>query len=190
MRQLVITAFKNTVAQILLDLAQMPTDRWNESVFRFMFSRAVTQAATERGVDVHQFFECERVDIVLRKNGDRAFIEFKFYIHSPKYDVLSGANLGRKGYPSNKNVSEFTNCVQTLRALPVPPDVLKMVALFYADPVKATGRRYEDDYGDRGIENRLLIRRLIAIGPFIANGVENCNARLYEVASATGDDKK
>jgi hypothetical protein len=165
-------------------MALMPIERWNEAVFRFMFSRTVTKAAREQMLKVDQFFECDRVDLVLHKNSERAFIEFKFYIHSPKHDALSGESCGWKGFPSEKNLSEFMNCIQTLRARSVPPNTLKLVALFYADPVNNTGRRYEDDYGDRScIDNELKIRRLVAIGPFSPNGRDNCHARLYEISS-------
>ena len=38
----------------------MPLTRWNESVFRFMYSRAVAT----RAPDIAQYFECDRIDLV------------------------------------------------------------------------------------------------------------------------------
>lgn len=184
MRQLVITAFKDAVAQIESDMALMPIARWNESVFRFMYSRAVTQTASDRVLDVRQFFECERVDLVLHHQSERAFVEFKFCIHSPKYKASLGESCGWKGYPSDKNLSEFTKCVRNLRERSVSPDALKLVALFYADPINTKAKKYEDYYGDRRrIGRELRIRELASIGPFSPNGLENCKARLYEIGT-------
>jgi len=177
MRQLLNTAFEDTVDQIKADMAMMPLTRWDESVFRFMFSRAVTK----RDPDITQFFECHRIDLVLRRKSARAFVEFKFYIHSPRYDELDGTTWGMKGGAGDKNFGEFEKCVRTLRERPVPPTVLKLVALFYSDP--ATGKKYEAYYGDSsGVERKLRIHPLVSIGPFSSKGSEGIrNARLYQV---------
>jgi hypothetical protein len=163
MRQLLIQAFKDAVDQIGTDMVRMPITRWNESVFRFIYSRAITKLQK----DVKQFFECERIDLVLRHESEGAFVEFKFYIHSPKYDALYGNVCGRKGYPSDKNVSEFKKCVKELRKRDTPQNFLKLVALFYADPVRTNGRKYDGDYGDRSaIEHKLKLHRLASCGLF------------------------
>lgn len=181
MRQLLITAFKDALDQIKAEVAFMPLTRLNESVFRFMYSRAV--ATRER--DVTHFVECSKIDLVLHSKGKRAFVEFKFYTHSTAYDPLSGIKTRMKGFPSAKNRQEFERCVETLRGRSVPPEVLKLVALFYADPVSTTKKTYESYYGDSsGVEDELNIRRLVSIPPFLSNGAQsNCNARLYEVGS-------
>ncbi len=181
MCKLLITAFEDAVAQIKAEVALTPLARWNESVFRFMYSRAVAT----REPNITQFVECSRIDLVLHRKSERAFVEFKFYTHSTAYHPLSGIKRGMKGYPSPANRQEFENCVETLRRRSVPPEVLKLVALFYADPVSTTEKTYETYYGDSsGVEHELEIRRLVSIGPFLPNGSESiCNARLYEVGT-------
>ena len=77
MRQLLITAFEDAVAQFRADEKLMPLARWNEFVFRFIYSRAIAK----REPDVTQFVECSRIDLVLHRKSERAFVEFKFYTH-------------------------------------------------------------------------------------------------------------
>jgi hypothetical protein len=146
-----------------------------------MYSRAVAT----REPDVTQFVECGRIDLVLHRGSERAQLEFKFYTHSVAYYALSGIQLRMKGFASLKNLQEFKKCVETIRRRPVPPEVLKLVALFYADPVVPTQKTYEICYGDGcGVEDELKIRRLTSIGPFPSNDSQSiCNARLYEVGS-------
>jgi len=177
MRQLLTAAFKDTVDQIKADMAMMPLTRWNESVFRFIFSRAVTK----RDPEITQFFECNRIDLVLHRKSERAFVEFKFYIHSPRCDLLSGAERGMKGGAGNKNFGEFKKCVRALKRRPNAHGVLKLVALFYSDP--ATRAKYDAYYGDSSVvERQLRIRRLVSITPFpLDDSGSICNARLYEV---------
>jgi len=179
MHQLLTAAFQETVTQFKAEEVLMPLARWNESVFRFLYSRAIATLEP----DVTQLVECSRIDLVLYRRSERAFVEFKFYIHSVAYDSVTGEKLGKKGYPSLKNRREFENCVKALRQRLVPPEVLKLVALFYADPVPGTRNTFDMCYGNRsGIENELKIRRLVSIGPFLANDSQSsCNARLYEV---------
>lgn len=181
MRQLLIAAFGDAVDQIKAEMTLMPLTRWNEFVFRFMYARAVAT----REPDVTQLVESSKIDLVLHRNSERAFVEFKFYTHSTAYDPLSGIKKGMKGYPSLANCREFENSVETLRRRSVAPEVLKLVALFYADPPDATRKTYEICYGDgSGVEDKLKIRRLASIGPFPSNGSQSiCNARLYEVIS-------
>jgi hypothetical protein len=181
MRQLLISAFEDAVAQIKAEVALMPLTRWNESVLRFMYSGAVARL----GQDVTQFVECSKIDLVFHRKSERAFVEFKFYTHSTKYDALSGIETGMKGYPSSKNRREFQRCVETLRRRPVDSyKVLKLVALFYADPVN-TNKKYDTDYGDSsGVEHRLKICPLVKIESFLSSDPQNsCNARLYEVGT-------
>lgn len=179
MRQLLIKAFKETTRQIKTDLAMMPPERWNEFVFRFMYSRAV--AKQERGIK--QFSECDKIDLVLHRGSERAFLEFKFYLHAARYNPLCGDKIGWKGGPGLKNCREFNTSVKTLRERSTPCRVLKLVALFYSDPVHTRGRTFDACYGDMsGVERKLKIRRLVSIGPFPYNGSEStCSARLYEV---------
>jgi hypothetical protein len=181
MRLLLIAAFEDAVAQIRAEEARMPLDRWNESVFRFFYSRAI--AALEP--DVPQLVECDRIDLVLHRGSERAFIEFKFYTHSIRYDPITGERTGMKGFPGRKNQREYRKCVETLRQRSISPDGLKVVALFYADPLAAAHKTYEESYGDdSGNEDELKISRLASIGPFRSHDLQNnCYARLYEVGS-------
>lgn len=137
MRQLLITAFEDAVAQIRVEGVRMPLTRWNESVFRFMYSRAI--AMRER--DVTQRVERSRIDLVFHRKSERAFAEFKFYTHSVAYNAVTGAQMGRKGYPSPANRREFENCAETRRRRSAPPEALKLAALFYADPAVPLRKR-------------------------------------------------
>jgi hypothetical protein len=181
MRQLLIKAFEEAVGQFKAEEVLMPLARWNESVFRFFYCRAIAKLEP----DVTQLVECSRIDLVLHRRSERAFVEFKFYTHSVAYNSITGKMGRTKGYPSLKNRREFENCVKALRQRPGPPEVLKLVALFYADPVAATQKTYEISYGDdSGVEDQLKIRRLTPIGSFRSTDSKSiCNARLYEVES-------
>ena len=103
MRQLLITAFEDAVAQFKAEVALMPLTRWNESVFRFKYSRAVAT----REPNITQFVECTRIDLVLHHDSERAFVEFKFYTHSAAYDVLCGIKTGMKGLPALPTVGSL-----------------------------------------------------------------------------------
>jgi hypothetical protein len=179
MRQLLIKAFKDTAEQIKADLAMMPLERWSESVFRFIYSRAVAKLEP----DVTHFVECSRIDLVLHRKRERAFVEFKFYLHAHRYDPLCGNKIGWKGGPGRKNYREFKKCVQTLRRRYRGSKVLRLVALFYSDPVDTRRKTFDAYFGDKsGVKRKLKIRRLDSISPFASNGSEStCNVRLYEV---------
>jgi hypothetical protein len=181
MRLLLIAAFEDAITQIRAEEARIPLDRWNESVFRFFYSRAITTLEP----DVTQLVECDRIDLVLHRGSERAFIEFKFYTHSIRHDPITGERTGMKGFPGPKNCLEFKECVETLRQRPISPEGLKVVGLFYADPLAPAHKTYEECYGDgSGIEDELKISRLVSIGPFRSHDLQNtCNARLYEVGS-------
>jgi len=179
MRLLLIAAFEDAINQIRTEEAQTPLDRWNESVFRFLYCRAI--AALEP--DVRQLVESDRIDLVLHRGSERAFIEFKFYTHSIRYDPITGERTGMKGFPGLQNCLEFKESVKTLRQRPISPEGLKVVGLFFADPFAAAGKTYEAYYGnDSGINDELKMSRLASIGPFPSHDLQNtCNARLYEV---------
>ncbi len=130
MRQLLIKAFGDAVTQFKAEEARAPLGRWNESVFRFFYSKALTAQDAE----VEQWFEVNRIDLVVRRKNELAFIEFKFYLHSARYYWFQGVSKGMKSYPSPKNLREFEKSVDTLRRQPDSSAVPKFVALFYADP--------------------------------------------------------
>jgi hypothetical protein len=182
MRRLLTKAFKNAVTQFKAEEALTPLGRWNEFVFRFYYSKALTAL----DADFEQWFEVNRIDLVVRRKNDLAFIEFKFYLHSARYYWLQGVSKGMKSYPSLKNLMEFEKSVDTLRRQPDSSAVPKFVALFYADPKDSPkNKRYEHYYGhDSGIEERLKLRRPISIGPFpTTDSKTDCYAKMYELTS-------
>jgi hypothetical protein len=191
MRHIVVEAWKDTVARIEADLREMPLSRWNESVLRFFYSRALT----ERAPDVRQEFECGRIDLVLCRNCRKrklVYVEFKFYVHA-RHDPLICGKENRKGGPGQGNFKEFEKAIETLRKRSVPPGVLKVlkiVALFYCDPASTASKTtYDRWFGDRSkVESKLRkrIRPLCSIRPFRlrCNGSESvCHARLWEVCA-------
>lgn len=181
MRDILKKAFEHSISETRRELTLMPLSRWNESVFRFGYSRAVAMLAP----DVEQFFEADRIDLVLHWGAERAFMEFKFYIHRAAHNPLSAQTIGTKGGPSLQNCLEFEKSVKTLRDRSAPTDVLKLVALFYSDPASTTSKTYDSCYGDgSGIEQKLNIFRLISVSPFQTDSSDNmCYARLFEVGA-------
>lgn len=182
MRGLLVKALKDTVAQIKKDTALMPLAHWNEAVFGFAYSRAVTKLAR----DVRQFCQCNRIDLVVHHKSERAFVEFKFYMRSPACDPLRGTKMGWKGGPGRKNFREFRESVGKLRRRSASRKVLKLVVLFYCDPISTMDGKHKTfhaDYGDNShLQRELKIRLLHSIRPFSPKGCESiCNARLYEV---------
>lgn len=182
MRRLLIKAFEDAVTQFKSDEARTPLGRWNESVFRFFYSKALTAL----DADIEQWFEVNRIDLVVRRKNELAFIEFKFYLHSARFYWLQGVPKGMKSYPSLKNLREFEESVDRLRRQPDSSAVPKFVALFYADPKDSPKKkRYEDYYGhDSGIEDRLKLHRPIPNLSFPTTDSKNdCYAKLYELTS-------
>ncbi len=181
MRELLTKAFEDAVARFKADEALMPLSRWSESLFRFVYSRAVA----ERAPDVSQFFECNQIDLVLHRGSMRALMEFKFYVHPIRYDEWSGIDLGWKGGPSEQNRQEFVGSLGKLRRRCAPSrdlTVLKLLALVYADPVTAKRRSYDTYYGNTSRDKaELNIWPLVSIGPFGLESSTTCHARLYEV---------
>jgi hypothetical protein len=178
MNEIVQAAFRDAIASLPTELALMPLSRWNESVFRFFFCRLLADAHPE----VEQFVECERIDLVLAREGRRAFVEFKFYLHVQRFDPYAGTTMGFKGGPGTKNLSEFRACLDQLHARAAPDGLSKYVVLVYADPQDGRGKhRYSSSYGDyRHSSTTLSIRMLESAGPIeTTEGV--VSARLYEV---------
>ncbi len=178
---MLISAFRDTVDDIRNDVARMPLTSWSESVFRFMYS----QALARRDGTIKQFFECQKIDLVLHRKSERAFVEFKFYAHSTAYNALSGAKCGMKGGPSPKNYRGFSKSIEIIRRHSAPHKAPRLVALFYSDPANTTGRTFDSYYGDRSaVERKLNLRRLVSIPLFCRNDkrtVSNCYGKLYEV---------
>lgn len=149
MHELLKKALLGVSRSFEIEFATIPIERWNESVFRFLFSREIARLEP----DVEQFVECQKIDLVLRRQQDTAFVEFKFYIHNHGFDAYTGAKLkSTKSHPSKKNEGQFRKCIQTLRNRPRKGSLRKFVVLFYADPTAASGRRYSQCYGDQALK--------------------------------------
>lgn len=112
MDELIRSVFAKVTAFMPTELVLMPLSRWNESVFRYFFCRFLA----EEDPRVTQFVECGKIDLVLRRDSELAFIEFKFYLHPRRYDPYSGEHIGYKGGPGAKNLGELRKCVDDLNA--------------------------------------------------------------------------
>jgi hypothetical protein len=190
MRKALIKVFEQTVERIKEDLPIVPLECWNESVLRFVYSRALNEGKYE----VKQFPECSRIDLVLHRDDERAVVEFKFFVRAARYDPMDGTKTGWKGGPSPKNRLEFKGSVEKLRDFNPPKAshaaskrrVLKLVVLFYSDPVadaRTNENTYDACYGDGSRFLRpLRLRRLASVPAFLANG-SMCKAKLFEVVA-------
>ncbi|MDZ5447238.1 hypothetical protein U2F26_31775 [Micromonospora sp. 4G57] len=128
------------------ELSRMPLSGWNESVFRYFFCRSLSEAHP----DVTQFVECDRIDLVLHRAEEKAFIEFKFYLRAPKFDPYTGRRSGLKGGPGPRNLDEFRRCVDQLHGRKPVHGLSKYIVLVYADPIggSTTANRYSTHYDD------------------------------------------
>ncbi len=179
MDKLLIKVLEQASQRFELESKYMPIERWNESVFRFLFSRELaTLDAT-----VIQFIECEKIDLVLHSSNDIGFVEFKFYIHNPSYDKYTGAPKGiKKSYPSPNNECQFHKCIQTLRDREHRNNLRKFVVLFYADPKDIPNQRYTKYYGDlKNLEDTYNVKVLCSTAPVCNSSPIECNALLLEL---------
>lgn len=146
MDDVVRQTFSHTMSSVADELSRMPLPGWNESVFRYFFCRSLS----EHHPDVTQFVECDRIDLVLHRAEDKAFVEFKLYLHAPKFDPYTGNRTGFKGGPGRKNLEEFRQCVDQLHGRKTVHGLSKYIVLVYADPVggSTTRNRYSTHYDD------------------------------------------
>ncbi|MEX1164620.1 MAG: hypothetical protein WEB03_13690 [Nitriliruptor sp.] len=180
MIEVVQPAFRASMDLLLEDLASMPLDRWNESVFRFFFCRAV---ATQHP-DVRQFVEAGRIDLVLERAVQRAFIEFKFYDRRIRVGPYDSKSRGYKGGPGRKNLGEFQRCIDALHQRPWVPELSKFVVLVYADgagyPEGRRFSRYLDEYEHP--DEAVALQLLDSCGPSHISG-KTVQGKLFEVGS-------
>lgn len=157
----------------------MPLNRWNKSVLRYYFCRFL---ATNRP-EVQQFVECDRIDLVLQKEMLCAFVEFKLYLKSPRFDPYDHNACGFKGGPSKQNLREFESCIDALHQRRCMTGLSKYIILVYADSIESPARwqtfsRYYDSYQH---PNKAVSLRLVdSIGPTEVNR-SILKAQLYEV---------
>jgi hypothetical protein len=147
--RIIIDVFRRTASTLSKDLESVCLDYWQEGILRFLF----VKEALRYDSSVTCFVECDHIDLVLRKGNTGAFIEFKFYLHSPKHDPYTGARIGRKGHPSLKNLREFKKCVHELHGRKQDQNIAKFIVLAYADPVNAKTKTYGAYYDDFTIES-------------------------------------
>ncbi|WP_374538983.1 hypothetical protein [Micromonospora aurantiaca (nom. illeg.)] len=159
------STFLRTIEFMPGELRRASLASWNESVFRYFFCRQLP------GVDegVQPFVECERIDLVVHRGEEKAFVEFKFYVHPQRFDPYTGVSSGFKGGPSPQNLHEFQRCVQQLHDRKSVPGLSKYIVLAYADPVVAgpPGKRYSDYYDDyRHSDENIALDVQEPVGPF------------------------
>ena len=154
MEEIMTKAFGKTLERCKTTIsAGMHITRWNESVFRFFFC----QSLCETDSNIVQHVECNKIDLVLHAGSDVAFIEFKFYIHSPVFDPCSGKRKhSRKSFPSEKNYKNFSDCVSQLKKRRCDRQPSKFLVLFYADPVEENRMTYESLYEKRRSSDQTL----------------------------------
>ncbi|MGN9807392.1 hypothetical protein [Micromonospora sp. L32] len=161
------------------ELSRMPLSLWNESVFRYFFCRSLAEAHP----DVTQFVECDRIDLVLHHAKEKAFIEFKLYLHAPKFDPYTGSRSGFKGGPGRKNLSEFCRCVDQLYGRKSMHGLSKYIVLVYADPTAEStpGKRYSAHYDDYAHWDEKITLELLASAEPVESRHDRVQAKLFAV---------
>lgn len=145
MRDVIQDGIRGAVAALQADLKQdrrsgavtSTLSLWTEAVFRYHFCRRVSTIAP----DIEQFLECDRIDLVLARSGERAFIEFKFYVRPVRFDPYDGTRRGFKSGPSEQNAREFHSCLEKLSKRNQVLGLSKYIILLYADQKQADPRR-------------------------------------------------
>lgn len=178
MEDVVLAGFQGATRDLKRGVKLMPLDRWSESVLRYHFCRAVAKAHPT----VEQFLECSRIDLVLASGDLRAFVEFKYCWHAPRYHPYECQQTGFKGGPSEKNVQEFRSCVDQLADRDSPSGLSKYIVLFYADRAESHQRKhtYGKHYDDYLHDPPNVMRLMETWGPLEAGGGV-VRASLYEV---------
>ena len=96
-------------AAIARESQRTPLVHWNESVFRFMFVRALLSQYPHVRCDV----EWRRIDLLIYDSDGPSLIEFKYYVRPWLVD-LRGKRIRAKGGPGKKNFGEFCKCIEKL----------------------------------------------------------------------------
>ena len=173
------STFLRTIEFMPGELRRAPLASWNESVFRHFFCRQLHDV--DEGVQ--QFVECERIDLVLHRGEEKAFVEFKFYVHPQRFDPYTGGSSGFKGGPSPQNLREFQRCVHQLHDRKSVPGLSKYIVLAYADPLgeSTPGKQYSYYYDDyRHSDDKVVLDLQQSAGPF-DTCTERIQAKLFTV---------
>ena len=131
-------------ALIKSESQRTPLVHWNESVFRFMFVRALLSEYPHVRCDV----EWRRYDLLIHDIDGPSLLEFKFYVRPWLID-LRGKRIRPKGGPSKQNFREFCECIEKLalvddapwRTTDDVPIAHRFIILAYADSVDMVDRR-------------------------------------------------
>jgi hypothetical protein len=180
MNEIVRATFRETIAFLPTEFALMPLNRWNESGFRYFYCRCLAKLHQ----DVAQFVECDRIDLVLRRRSESAFVEFKFYQRAVRFRSTTGSPGGFKGGPTAQNRREFEECIERLNSQPSERGTTKFVALLYADPVtdsrytRAFSKHYDSYNHTSGTASPALVENIEIAGlPEV-----RARAQLYEIS--------
>jgi hypothetical protein len=181
MIDVVESAFRKTVERIRSEVRLMPLSRWNESVVRYWFCEALATAHP----DVEQFVECDKIDLVLSRSPQRAFIEFKFYRHPRRFDPYDGNPRGFKGGPGRQNLREFQSCIDMLHRRRSQSGLSKYLVLIYADPTDGSrpSLRFARQYEEYHHPDEAVALRLVESSEQILTS-DVVRAQLYEVGAA------
>lgn len=144
-----MTEFLETILPLFLDdlrdeLTHLELNDLNESVLRHLFARRARQCRPK----CHIHVEWDRIDLVITDDHTINIIEFKYYVHRFRRQLLS-QEVVVKGYPSTKNRAEFNHSVETLRkqreSLRAKFDshvaVNAYFVLYFADPPELDGEQ-------------------------------------------------
>ncbi|SFG29792.1 hypothetical protein [Pontibacter chinhatensis] len=88
------------------EVAIVPLDLWNESVYRYQWIKQLLKVAPKARCQIEWNYN----DLFFQLGDDNVIVEFKFYITQFNVDIHGNKRDTPKGHPSNKNFEEF--CVQ------------------------------------------------------------------------------
>lgn len=180
MTDIVLAGLRGALESLKSELPLMPLSRWNESVFRYYFCRAVAIADSA----VEQFVECGKIDLVIAQGGRRAFVEFKFYWKPRRFNPYTGSQKGFKGGPGPKNLGEFQRCINKLAERDTIPGLSKYIVLVYADRNGdgSKNSRFAGDYDDyKHLHEAIAIQSVIVARDVILSPDGDVSANLYEI---------
>jgi hypothetical protein len=182
MEEIIKEAFLSSIEHLREEVQNMPISLWTESVFRYGFCRSIAMTRKE----VELFIECGRIDLVLSNGNQRAFVEFKFYVHPRRFDPYGNHKTNAfKGGPGLKNLAEFNACVKKLHDREPRPHVSKYVVLVYIDPTDGSreNKRYSAHYDDYSHpEQNIKICNILTSDPFETEK-EIVKGRLYRIGT-------
>jgi hypothetical protein len=151
--ELLRKALKSACSRFVSEVADVPIEYWNESVFRHLLVRELLTFRTREKV----WSEWHRVDLVLPDPSGGTAIELKFYTRNPLCAVPDKI-LRWKGGPSEKNYGEFRRAIERLADSTNRPwakdcgdvEAAYLVLAYFDRTILGNRQSYEDYYGDLG----------------------------------------